>query len=116
MFSESNEKCLTLKFCSMKKNIKLYYATEENAYEGELIGKYATNEELIPTLKVNLSDDINCEKSVEENLKDIDTLIEESEGYIEFTNCHGYDVVYVVTTDGREARSLFANLRKQMLG
>ena len=44
----------------MKKNIKLYYATEENAYEGELIGKYATNEELIPTLKVNLSDDINC--------------------------------------------------------
>ena len=100
----------------MKKNIKLYYATEENAYEGELIGKYATNEELIPTLKVNLSDDINCEKSVEENLKDIDALIEESEGYIEFTNCHGYDVVYVVATDGREARSLFANLRKQMLG
>lgn len=103
---------------SMKKNIKLYYATEENAFEGELIGKYATYEELIPSLRANLSDDINCEKSVEENSEDIDALIEDSKDadFIEFTNCHGYDVAYLVTTDGREARSYFAQLRREMLG
>lgn len=98
----------------MKKNIKLYYATEENGFEGELIGKFATNEELIPSLRINLSDDVDCEKSEEENSAEIDALIEESDGCIEFTNCHGYDVCYIVTTDGREARSYFAQLRREM--
>lgn len=100
----------------VKKNIKLYYASEENCFEGELIGKFDTMEEVIPSLRANLSEDIDCEKSIEENSAEIDSLIEDSEDCIEFTNCHGYDVVYIVTTDGREARSYFSQLRREMLG
>lgn len=103
------------------KNIKLYYATEENGFEGELIGKFATNKEVIDCLRENISDDVNPEKSIADNAKEIDNLVNDevlhnihtdSEAIIEFENCHGYAVTYVVTTNGRSARSMFADLRR----
>ena len=96
---------------------KLYFATEENAYEGEKIGEFSNETELLNTLRECLSDDVDCEKSVEENKETIDSLLEDYEdGYIEFTNSHGYDVVYIITEDDEEAKREFDALRREMIG
>ena len=94
------------------KKYKLYYATEENCFEGEKIGEFKTLQEAISCMRENMKDDMDE--------KDIPTF-----EYIQFEkqlnvdiceNANGYNVIYIITTDGRKARSTIAEMRREIIG
>jgi hypothetical protein len=46
-----------------------------------------------------------------------DTLVKEgmSSGFVMFQNAKGYDVIYIVTTNGRDARKQIADYRREFM-
>ena len=95
----------------MKNNYKVYYATEENCFEGEKLAENVSRDTAKEILDSNIVDDV-------EYGGERDSLVAEvmSSGWVLFENTHGYEVLYIVTTNGREARSIINGLRKNILG
>lgn len=97
----------------MKKNYKLYYATEENCFEAEKIGEFKTFGEAKDCLIENIKDDVDAD-AVEDAVADIEMHLNDCDTYY-FVNQHEYECVYIITTDGRRARSEIAQYRNEML-
>ena len=99
-----------------KMSFKLYFATEENRFEGEKIGEFATMDELRECLSNNIADDVRSNVSVSDYKKMIVELtdIAIKEGDVVFENKQtDYLVAYIVTTDGRKARKRIAEIRRE---
>ena len=94
------------------KKYKLYYATEENCFEGEKIGEFNTKAEAIACLRENIKDDVSNENEI----PTFEFIEFESQYEHYFTNASGYEVVYIITTDGRKARSTIAEMRREIIG
>ena len=105
----------------MKKenNYKVYFATAENCFEGEKIADGVSRETAKEIVKDNIADDIDYEGLTQAKfIEERDGLVAEAmaSGWVLFENTHEYEVLYVVTTDGREARKLISGFRREMLG
>ena len=101
-----------------KTSYKIYFATEENCYEGEKLGVFTDMDEVRKTLISNIYDD--CYKTsadVLDILKDVNSFTDTAikDGLVAFMNVQGYDVIYIVTTDGRKARKQIAEMRKECI-
>ena len=93
----------------MKKiSYKLYYGTEENCFEGEKLGVFSDVEELKECLSNNIADD------VADNVMEL-TNQAIRVGSVGFINEQGYEVVYIVTDDGRKARKELAEMRRECI-
>lgn len=105
----------------MKKenNYKVYYATEENCFEGEKIADGVSRENAVEILQSNIADDIDYEGLTQDKFnEERDGLVAEAmaSGWVLFENSHEYEVLYIVTTNGREARKIISGFRKNILG
>jgi len=94
------------------KNYKLYYATEENCFEGEKLGEFNSIQDAIACMRENIKDDVSDE--IEIPTFELIEFEKQYEHY--FTNAQGYEVVYIITTDGRKARSTIAEMRREIIG
>ena len=93
----------------MKKiSYKLYYGTEENCFEGEKLGVFSNVDELKECLSNNIADDVT--DNVMELTNQAIML-----GSVDFVNEQGYEVIYIVTDDGRKARKELAEMRKECI-
>ena len=91
-----------------KTSYKLYYGTEENCFEGEKLGVFSDVEELKECLSNNIADD------VADNVMEL-TNQAIRVGSVGFINEQGYEVVYIVTDDGRKARKELAEMRRECI-
>lgn len=73
----------------MKKH-NVYYATEENCFEGELIQSCGTIEEAKSVVAENLKDDIGDEGRLNEAISEIT-----EKGWEGINDC-GYEIIYVI--------------------
>lgn len=91
-----------------KMTYKLYYGTEENCFEGEKLGVFSNVDELKECLSNNIADDVtdNVMELTNEAIK---------YGSVVFTNTQDYEVVYIVTDDGRKARKELAEMRRECI-
>lgn len=102
-----------------KNNYKVYYATEENCFEGECIARNVSRETAKEIAEINIADDIDNEGLTQDKfIEERDSLVAEAmaSGWVLFQNVHEYEVLYIVTTNGREARSIIAGFRRNCLG
>ena len=93
----------------MKKiSYKLYYGTEENCFEGEKLGVFSNVDELKECLSNNITDDVtdNVMEMTNQAIK---------MGSVHFINEQGYEVIYIVTDDGRKARKELAEMRRECI-
>jgi len=93
------------------KKYKLYYATEENCFEGEKIGEFKTLQEAIACMRENMKDDMD-----EKDIPTFAHVVFEKQLSTYLENANGYDIVYIITTDGRRARSTIAEMRREIIG
>ena len=91
----------------MNKKIKLYFATEENAFEGELLNKFNSVDDAVNEVKNYIKEDF-AEESEDVRNEALDNV--DKYGYTG-EDAKGYVVIYFITEDGRKARSEFANYR-----
>lgn len=101
-----------------KKNYKLYYATEENGYKGEKIVESPNIDTIKDVLENNIADDVDYEGLTHKKFLEYrDSLTKEgmSSGFVVFQNANGYDVIYIVTTNGRDARKQIADYRREFM-
>ena len=99
---------------TMKKtNYKRYYATEENCFEGEKIGEFNNVTDAIKCMRENIADDVE----EGEEVPDFDEEV--IEGCIQYAhnmvNAQGYDIIYIITKDGRQARNYIARRRREII-
>ena len=101
-----------------KNNYKVYYATSENCFEGEKIADGISRETAIEILESNIADDIDYEGLTQDELNaERDSIVAEamSSGWVLFENSHKYEALYIVTTNGRDARRRINGFRREIL-
>ena len=102
-----------------KNNYKVYYATSENCFEGEKLADGISRETAKEILESNIADDIDYEGLTQDKFNaERDSLVAEAmlSGWVLFENSHEYEVLYIVTTDGRDARKIINGFRREILG
>ena len=88
------------------KKVNLYYGTEENAYEPELIGEFDTEEQ--------------AKQEAERRLKEVDGVQEDEIAEMEMDNgydgfdCQEYHIVYLIG-EKRECKSQLKELREEFI-
>ena len=94
------------------KKYKLYYGTEENGFESEKFGEFKTASEAIKDMKEHIK-----ENGIYDNGELPDVKESDVKDYFDYQllNANGYEVIYIITTDGRSARSTLAQLRRMMM-
>lgn len=101
----------------MKKTYKLYYGTEESCYECWKVGEYNTLEEAQDAMREHISMEIDytglTQAKLEENLAEI-MANADSDG-VAFENPQGYEMIYIIGTDGRAIRSEMASYRRDYI-
>lgn len=104
-----------------KNNYKVYYATSENCFECEKIADGISRETAREILESNIADDIDYEGLTQDELNaERDSIVAEamSSGWVLFENSHEsheYEVLYIVTTNGRDARRRINGFRREIL-
>ena len=101
-----------------KNNYKVYYATEENCFEGECIARNVSRETAKEIVEMNIADDIDYDGLTQAKFEsERDSLVGEAmaSGWVLFVNVHDYEVIYIVTTNGREARKIISGYRRELL-
>ena len=103
---------------SKKANYTLFYGTEENAFEVERIGDFATKSECFDCIRENLAEDCKClpESEREEAYNALCECI--TEGGFEGTNLHDYFEMYLILDfgDTEGAETEFDDLREEFFG
>lgn len=90
------------------KKVAVYYGSEENGYEEDILGHFDTTKQAMDCVRDNLADDFSNADELANAVSELNEF-----GY-EGTNEHGYHIVYVIGDDAH-CLSVLEGLREDFL-